>query len=1749
MKFIFTITAVCLAAIQQLVAQTNYYSQSATNLHLLSSWNTMPDGTGTQPSSFAAASQVFIIDESPVASIAGAFTVSGAGSKVIVGTGAASLVFSTGTQLISGTFDVENLATLNVQSNSTFVVGTCATGSTVNYALNGTQLVHGGTYYNFTLSGATTARTKTAQGDIVVNGDLTVGASITLAMTTFQLGGNPVSVSGTGAITTTHTATSSPLPAGKTWTQSVTFSAAGAQTIPQAVSYQSLTISGGGNNVKTSGADLAVIGTLTIASSTILDMATFQLSSATTITNSGTIRTQHTGSAPLPSSKVIGGTTLYNGAGTQTIVPNTYTTLNISGGDRIFSPADSIRITGTFTTGAGNLTFTGSSISLAGGTQAITVTGQTAMVFNNLLVAAAGVKTFSNTGIDITIEGVLDIPGSTTRTLAIGTNRLVFGPGSTKAGNGILTTANISANPLPDGVSWPYIVNYNSTATQFVAAGTYGRLIISGNGNATANGDITVTDSLTVSAGTFVLGTNFLYGPMTGNGGTGIGGAGIISTANTSATPIPAGRVWTQTVNYVAAAGQTIVPAISYQALGISGGSANIKTASSPITVNGTVTIASGTILDMGTFDLSATTIANSGTLRTQSTSAAPLPSGKSIAGTVEYNASGPQTVVPNTYTALNLTGGDRTLSASDSIKISSTWTLGSGNISAAGSSVALSGTTQAINITGQTALSLHNLVVWGSGVKTFANAGCDITITGELVIIGGRTVAFGTNTLLLGGGASVSGLGNITTASVATEPVPAGRTWTTNMTFSAATQNVPGGTYMQNLTLSTTGVKTATGDIDAEGILTVSATLNMTTFNLTGNFTPAGTGAIQTQSTAAFPVPVNKTWTQPFTFNAGASQNIPYGQYTSLTLGGGDRVLDNTGTIKATGSVNFGTGNITATGSTLELNGATTQTITLPVAGVTFNNLHITAGTVKTIATGPLSVTGTLMIGTNMTLALGANMLASVNTLSGDGIVTTGNTGTTPIPAGITWPYTMVFNANATQSVPGGNYAGGLSCTGTSGTRARNMTDDISVGGILMINANAVLVIGGNTLTINGTLDQTGSITGGATSNLVIGAGTDDAGALLMTQTSAVTRSLNNLTLGRNTGADALILGNETRVLGTVTITDGTLAADGNLVFVSTGTTASAQLAPVTGTGNISGQVVVQRFIAGRTASSNAKWRFLTSSVTTNNGIDDNWQQQIHITGAGSGGSYCPSLTANSNGFDATSTQSPSMYTWNRATQAWSALGNTNATELQAGMGYRVFIRGDRVTQGCNIMATTPATPANVVLSATGTLAIGTQHFTCASAPSAYELIGNPFQATIDWDAAGITKTNLAGTIYGYKSDGTANGAYGSYNGGIGTNGMTRYIAPGTAFWVLTDGTGNGSLSIPESAKAVTEGGFGYFKTSALSDVLRIKLSKDTLENIDEVVLALKDGSSWGYNSTEDAGKYGFQSNQLALYTPASAQRYAICRVPSFDSLNNRINVDVKTAIASSYSLRFSGLESFTDASLTAVLTDTYTGTTHPIGNNAIYTFTTPDAASTSASRFYITFTTTAGSLPVKLLSFDAKRQKTATALEWQTASEVNSDRFEIQRSTDNKEFETIGSVKAATFSTSTRAYAFSDIAPVTAATNYYRLKQLDRDGSFTYSRTVSITSGDARALITQADIKLYPVPVADQLTLEVNGDKALVNPDLRMYDMFGKRIHPAMQLDGNTWTISTAGLEKGIYIIQLENAGITTQLKVVKN
>ncbi|MCF0061843.1 FG-GAP-like repeat-containing protein [Dyadobacter chenwenxiniae] len=161
---------------------------------------------------------------------------------------------------------------------------------------------------------------------------------------------------------------------------------------------------------------------------------------------------------------------------------------------------------------------------------------------------------------------------------------------------------------------------------------------------------------------------------------------------------------------------------------------------------------------------------------------------------------------------------------------------------------------------------------------------------------------------------------------------------------------------------------------------------------------------------------------------------------------------------------------------------------------------------------------------------------------------------------------------------------------------------------------------------------------------------------------------------------------------------------------------------------------------------------------------------------------------------------------------------------------------------------------------------------------------------------------------------------------------------------------------------------------------------------------------------------------------------------------------------------------------------------------------------------------------LPVELVSFDAKAIEKHVDLAWETASEVNSDHFELQRSNDGKKWEEFGKIYSNGDSKKRNSYHFTDLNPQTGL-NYYRLKMVDKDETFAYSSIRSVN-------LAGRSTSLYPNPVLNTLNI----DSENLDTEVRIYDVSGKEVLYQQDVKGIR-TINVSSLIPGNYLVKLKN------------
>jgi len=176
---------------------------------------------------------------------------------------------------------------------------------------------------------------------------------------------------------------------------------------------------------------------------------------------------------------------------------------------------------------------------------------------------------------------------------------------------------------------------------------------------------------------------------------------------------------------------------------------------------------------------------------------------------------------------------------------------------------------------------------------------------------------------------------------------------------------------------------------------------------------------------------------------------------------------------------------------------------------------------------------------------------------------------------------------------------------------------------------------------------------------------------------------------------------------------------------------------------------------------------------------------------------------------------------------------------------------------------------------------------------------------------------------------------------------------------------------------------------------------------------------------------------------------------------------------------------------------------------------------------------------VPVELTSFVANVVDRSVVLNWITATEVNNQGFEIQRSEDEASFSNIGFVPGFGTTTEPKSYSYTDQS-VTSGTYYYRLKQIDYDGSFTYSSVVEVEVSLPTVLSLEQN---YPNPFNPTTTIQFSVPVD-AQVKVNIYNLVGERV--AEVVSGNfaagthKVNFSASTLTSGIYFYQLEATGI---------
>lgn len=175
---------------------------------------------------------------------------------------------------------------------------------------------------------------------------------------------------------------------------------------------------------------------------------------------------------------------------------------------------------------------------------------------------------------------------------------------------------------------------------------------------------------------------------------------------------------------------------------------------------------------------------------------------------------------------------------------------------------------------------------------------------------------------------------------------------------------------------------------------------------------------------------------------------------------------------------------------------------------------------------------------------------------------------------------------------------------------------------------------------------------------------------------------------------------------------------------------------------------------------------------------------------------------------------------------------------------------------------------------------------------------------------------------------------------------------------------------------------------------------------------------------------------------------------------------------------------------------------------------------------------------LPLTWSSFTAFKEDKNALLNWSTFREQNTSNFIIERSADGVTFEQLGSVKAAGNSSYVRNYSLTDKSPHDGI-NYYRIKQVDTDGHFSYSQIRPLTF-----INTKGDITISPNPVKDKIHIVFPGNNQKLN--IVIYTAKGEKAGSYI-MTGETLRLNLSHYSSGIYNVMMSREKMLVTKKLV--
>ncbi|AMR26554.1 hypothetical protein A0257_05135 [Hymenobacter psoromatis] len=347
---------------------------------------------------------------------------------------------------------------------------------------------------------------------------------------------------------------------------------------------------------------------------------------------------------------------------------------------------------------------------------------------------------------------------------------------------------------------------------------------------------------------------------------------------------------------------------------------------------------------------------------------------------------------------------------------------------------------------------------------------------------------------------------------------------------------------------------------------------------------------------------------------------------------------------------------------------------------------------------------------------------------------------------------------------------------------------------------------------------------------------------------------------------------------------------------------------------------------------------------------------------------------------------------------------------------------------------------------------------------------------------------------------------------------------------YVVTNGTGRLRMLVPRASSTAFGPQVAFPVGSSFTSYTPVTLQQTTANSDDVFEVRVIDNVYGSYDTSNN-----YAPNGPAITNQVVNKTWLVSKEVPDNAANVTMTTQWNTGESSSNFINATAhINHYTGGAWDSYNTEV--GVTGPAGGP----FVVKRSNITSFSPFGVS-SQPAGPLPVVLTAFTAERNGAGVRCAWTTASEVNSRGFDVERSLDGHTFTTLGTVAAAGTSATTHAYAFLDAhAPTTTA--YYRLHQLDLDGTAAYSPVVAV---GPLAGVAPAAGAAFPNPTAGPLTIwaGANVTQAEVLNVLGALVLKQQLAEPTPQV-----ALDLSNLPAGVYLVRLATANGAQVVRVNK-